>query len=222
MNIAGQEVSMPSVNWAGTMQTVAIWGIAGILLIALGIWLFMRFKDKGTFIYPVTLRVRRENGNIKSRFDIMGGIVSGKNGVKTFKCKIPKKYGKFDLGYMPDFSWADMNNRLSFIQEGDSTMWQQTKEELVTEKYIPLTNADGSPKMNEDGTAQQVAVYKMLIEPIPTDTKTTTYNNLQSTRELMDLKKLTAWGISIIAFVVMVIAHLISLFIQTKIKCGVA
>ena len=209
MNIAGFNLNMPSINIAGTMQTVSLWAVTGIIVIALGIWIYSTIKNKAIYKYPITLRVRRENGT-KVRFDLLGGIVSGKNGIKSFMIKIPRVRKKFDLGYIPDFSKADSSDRLSFLQEGDATLWQQTKEELILEKTI----------VNEKG--EKVGVYTLLIEPIPTDIKTATYNNLQSVRELMDAKKLTAWGISILAFVVMVVAHLISLYVQTKIKCGVA
>jgi hypothetical protein len=207
MNIAGYNINMPDVNWAGTIQTTAMWGIIGIGIIALGIWWYYSSKDKKALKYPVTLRVRRSNGT-KVRYDLRGGVFAGKNGIKDFMVKFPKQMKKFNLGYMPDFSLADSNDRLSFLQEGDATSWQQIKEELITEKTI----------IDENG--KELGIYKLLLEPIPTDTKTTTYNNLQNTRELMDAKKLTAWGISIVAFIVMVVAHLISLYIQTKVKCG--
>lgn len=209
MNIAGYEVAMPKIDIVGTVQTAIIWLLVTTAIIGVGIWFYVSNRNKAIYKYPITLRVRREGGT-KVRYDIMGGIVEGKNGVKEFKCKIPKRFKKFTLGYMPDFSLADSSDRLSFIQEGDSTSWQQVKEELILEKVIV------------DETGKEVGVYKLLIEPIPTDTKTTTYNNLQNTRELMDMKKLTAWGVSIIAFIIMVIAHLVSLYIQTKIKCPAA
>jgi len=206
MNLFGYDIALSMGGVWGTIQAALVWLFAGIIIIGVGVWWYMDKKSKATYKYPITLRVRRENG-LKVRYDIKGGIVEGKNGVKDFKCKIPRKFKKFELGYMPDFSLADSSDRLSFIQEGDSTSWQQVREELILEKMVV------------DETGKEVGVYKLLIEPIPTDTKTTTYNNLQATRELMDIKKLTAWGISIIAFIVMVVAHLISLFIQTKIKC---
>ena len=209
MNIAGMNINMPSINIAGTMQTVALWAVTGIIVIALGIWIYMGIKNKAIYKYPITLRVRRENGT-KVRFDLLGGIVSGKNGIKSFMIKIPRVRKKFDLGYIPDFSKADSSDRLSFLQEGDATLWQQTKEELILEKTI----------VNEKG--EKVGVYTLLIEPIPTDIKTATYNNLQSVRELMDAKKMSLYGITIIGFIIMVVAHLISLYIQTKIKCGIA
>lgn len=209
MNIAGYEMNFGGLNMVGTIQTMSLWGIVGIVLVSIGIWWFITMRDKSIYKYPITLRVRRENGT-KVRYDILGGVVQGRGGVKTFKCKIPRKFKKFDLGYMPDFSLADSSDRLSFIQEGDSTLWQQCKEELITEELIKI----------HDGKEEKFVKYSNLIKPIPTDTKTTTYNNLQSTRDLLDAKKMTAWGISILAFVIMVVAHLISLFIQTKIKCS--
>jgi hypothetical protein len=206
LNIAGFSFSMPQFNFFGMVQNIALWGAIGLIVIGLGIWAFIAIKNKGTYRYPVTLRVRRANGT-KVRYDLKGAIISGKGGVRGFKVKIPRVFKKFDLGYMPDFSLADSNDRLSFLQEGDATMWQQTKEELVTEKHI----------VDEQGNT--IEIIKLIVEPIPTDTKTTTYNNLQNTRELMDLKKMTVYGISIVAIIIMVIVHLISLFIQTRIRC---
>jgi len=206
------QLNMPSINWASTMQSFSIGALICMVVIGVLVWLFISIKNKKTYKYPITLRVRREGG-LKVRFDLLGGIVTGNKGIKEFKIKIPGNNKKVTLGYMPDFSLADKSDRLSFIQEGDATLWQQVKEELLMDKYIEIETPDGN---------KQVAIYKLLIEPIPTDIKTTTYNNMQQTRELMDIKKLTAFSISLLAFVIMVVAHLISLWLQTKIKCGVA
>lgn len=211
MNIAGYELKVPAINVTGVLQTVAIWTVMVIVVIGLIVWAIIAIKNKKTYIYHVTLRVRRSNGT-KVRHDLMGGIVQGRNGIKDFKIQIPGVYGKKSLGYIPDFSLADSSDRISFLQEGDATNWQQTKEELVTDRLVEYEDSEGK---------KQYYTQKLLIEPIPTDTKTTTYNNLQQTRDLLDLKKLTAFGITIIGFIIMVVAHLISLYIQTKIKCGI-
>ena len=109
MNIAGFNLNLPSINIAGTMQTVSLWAVTGIIVIALGIWIYSTIKNKAIYKYPITLRVRRENGT-KVRFDLLGGIVSGKNGIKSFMIKIPRVRKKFDLGYIPDFSKADSSD----------------------------------------------------------------------------------------------------------------
>jgi hypothetical protein len=210
VNVAGYELKVPAINVAGVMQSVAIWTVSVIVIVALIAWAVIAIKNKKTYVTPITLRVRRANG-LKSRYDLMGGVVQGRNGIRDFMIKIPGVAKKKSLGYIPDFSLADSSDRISFLQEGDSTNWQQIREELVQDRLVEYEDTEGKKSYYTE---------KLLLEPIPTDTKTTTYNNMQQTRDLLDLKKMTAFGITIIGFIIMVVAHLISLYIQTKIRCG--
>jgi len=198
---------LASVDWAGGAMSVLTWILITAAVIAIITWMFISAKNKKTYVHRITLINRRSNGT-KTRMDLLGGVVKGAGGVREYKVKIPRVWKAKILGYMPDFSLATADDRLIFIQEGDGTIWQQCKETLITEK-----------KIIEDG--KEVGTFSLLIEPIPTDVKTVTYNNMQNVRELIDKNRLTAFGITIVGFVIMVIAHLISLFIQTKIKCGV-
>lgn len=210
VKIGNFDLSLSGMNITGTIQTIAIWTVCTFLVIGLIVWAVIAIKNKNTYKYPVTLRVRRANGE-KVRYDLRGGIVMGRNGIRDFKVKIPGSFKKKALGYIPDFSLAGIDDRISFLQEGDQTNWQQTREELVIDKIVEYEDEEGN---------KQQALYKLLIEPIPTDTKTTTYNNMQQTKDLLDMKKLTAFGITIIGFIIMVVAHLVSLYIQTRIKCS--
>ena len=204
--IPGLNLKMPNVNWGQLGQNIMISIIVGVVVIGLIVWLVLKVRNKNTYRYPVTLIVRRANGT-KTNFGLKGGLITKRSGVKDFKIIIPGTSKKKNLGYVPDFSFAEQDDRLTFIQEGDSTIWQQCKQELVTEKVLV------------DDQGNTIDIQKLLIEPIPTDIKTVTFNNLNAAKEVLDMKKLTAYGITILGFVIMVIAHLISLYIQTKIKC---
>lgn len=191
----------------GGMATMAFWGIMIVTVVGIIIWLtYNSYKNKSFYIYPVTLTYLYENGTQRDRTDIKGGKFVNSKGVWDFRCKIPKQYRKKELGYTPDFSLADNDGRINFITSGDGTIWQQYRKELVATETIL-----------KDGKNIE---YSLLIKPVPTDIKTVTVNSIKNWRETVDKTKLTTFAIAIGAFIIMVIAHLISLYIQTKIKCG--
>lgn len=187
-------------------MTVLTWTLGVIAVIALLWWGIVYFRNKKIYTTPVIV-LKRVGLNFKKVSGLKGGLVPGSSGVKDFMIKIPGSFRKKNLGYIPEFSFADADGSLTFIQEGDGAIWQQCKEKLITTIV----------EKGEDGKEQ---TYSLLIEPIPTDVKTVTYNNMMGVRSLIDAKKLTAFGITIIGFIIMVIAHLVSLWIQTKIRCG--
>lgn len=183
--------------------------LMGVLIMAvisiIGWLIYVWFKGKKTYTTPVRLIRLMDNGTKKEQNGLMGGKVMI-NGIGDFEIKIPKGKKK-RLGYMPDYSKADADNKLTFITVGDGTLWQQIEEEIIT--YEDIADAKGNTLR-----------YRLLMKPIPTDIKTVTINNLTSWRQLLEKNKLTAFTIAIGAFIIMVIAHLISLYIQSKVKCS--
>lgn len=193
------------------LQQTLFYGAFGLVAIALIVWFVWDRKQKKTFVTPVTLYKLRADGGFKEYPNLLGGVVKLGSGVKDFKIKMPKQMAKHSLGYMPDFSLASADDRLCFVQHGDGTMWQQCNKRLVTYQDIEKTDENGE---------QYIERYSLLIEPIPTDVKTATINNIHDVRNMLDKNRLTAYGITILGFVIMVIAHLISLWIHTKVKCN--
>ena len=147
-----------------------------------------------------------DNGTQKDRHDLKGGKFVNSRGVWDFKILVPKQRRRKELGYTPDFSKADSDGRICFITSGDGTLWQQYEKKIISKEI----------KRDDGGLEYEV---DLLIKPVPTDIKTVTVNSIKNWRETVDKAKLTAYGIAIGAFIIMVIAHLISLYIQTKIKC---
>jgi hypothetical protein len=212
MNIGG--MNLGSFDWK------AVGGITGSVLIGIGImfvvgififFIYKSYRNKVVFNVPITLTLMLENGTKKERADILGGKTVNRNGVWDFKVKIPKTRGERLLGYMPDFSKADADNRLHFITFGDGTLLQQYESKFEQEIY---------KFKDKYGYMQEAINIKNMITPTPNDVKQATINSIRNWRELVDKQKLTAFGIAIGAFIIMVIAHLISLYIQTKVKCG--
>ncbi len=180
-----------------------------ILLIVgvIAFFIYKSYKNKALYVYPVTLTILTDNGMEKTRYDLKGGIFWNK-GIKDFKIKAPKKYKTVILGYVPDFSKSNhTDGRLHFITYGDQTIWQQVQSGWSLRKN----------GVDKDG---KVFAYDLVREPIPRETKQITINSIKNWRDTVDKTKLTAFGIAIGAFIIMVIAHLISLFIQTRLKCG--
>jgi hypothetical protein len=189
----------------GTVFTVMM-GVLVIAVVGIIIWVgYIWWHGKKTYVTPVRLIRLMDNGTKKETNGLRGGRVTV-HGIGDFEVKVPGQMRKKRLGYIPDYSKADADGKLTFITIGDGTLWQQIEEEIITYEDIEV-----------DG---QTLRYKLLMKPIPTDIKTVTINNLTSWRMLLEKNKLTAFTIAVGAFIIMVIAHLISLYIQSKVKCS--
>ena len=187
--------------------SAALYGIGALIIIALLGWWGWKWYSKLTFFKtPVSLTVISENGTEKTRNDLRGGVFWNK-GIRDFKIKIPKTRAPHLLGYMPDFGKADGDGRIKFTTMGDRTVWQQYESQWKLRE--DRTDADGN-----------VFPYDLINIPVPRETKQLTINSIKNWRDTISKEKLTAFGIAIGAFIIMVIAHLVSLFIQTKIRCG--
>ena len=195
----------------GTLKSIGtkfLWGF-GILLVVgvIAYFIYKWYKNKTLYTTPVSLTVLMDNGMEKTRSDLRGGAFWNK-GVKDFKVKAPRKNKKHILGYIPDFSKSNFTDgRLHFITSGDQTIWQQVESQWVL-------------KGEREDAGGNLYGYDLVKTPISRETKQITINSIKNWRDTIDKTKLTAYGIAIGAFIIMVIAHLISLFIQTKLKCG--
>lgn len=190
----------------GFFTNALIWIIGTLIAGVIGFFVWKAWKNMTFYKTPVSLTVLRENGMEKTRYDLKGGVFWNK-GIKDFKVFIPKSK-PFILGYIPDFSKStSVDGRIHFITEGDSTLWQQVEHEW---KLIEERKVNG-----------EIFEYSLINKPIPREIKQVTINSIKNWKETIDKTKLTAFTIAIGAFIIMVIAHLISLYIQTKIKCGV-
>lgn len=186
-----------------------LWGFFILLILGvIAFFVYKWFKNKTFYTTPVTLTTLTENSMEKTRYDLKGGMFWNK-GIRDFKITAPKKYKPHILGYVPDLSMSNSTDgRIQFITYGDNTIWQQVKSGW---------------RLRKEGTGEDGKLfnYELIKEPIPKETKQITINAIRNWRDTIDKTKLTAFGIAIGAFLIMVIAHLISLFIQTRLKCGV-
>lgn len=245
--IPGLDLSMAGL---GSKLITFFMGLGIFLVVGVVIWILISWwRNKRIYVTPVRLIRYLENGTKKEMNGLRGGKIQ-KGGVADFAVKIPKKFRKHNLGYIPDYSKADADGRITFLVIGDGTLWQQLEEKLQTheeiiynmteeeieqakinyktaidEQFKDKSEKERKKLFNEgikkwlENNQQKVIKYDLIMKPIPTDVKTVTVNNLQGWRAVLDKQKLTAFGIAIGGFIIMVIAHLISLYIQTKIKC---
>jgi hypothetical protein len=206
LGMLGNSFSGMFSNVGGFLQTAMI-SIIGIFIIGVfGFFGYKWWKDLTFYNTPVTLTRLMENGMEKTNYNLRGGIFWNK-GIKDFKIKIPKVRKPYILGYIPDFSKSTATDgRVHFITSGDAMDWQQVENrwELKEQKEI----------------GDKVFEYDLVNKPVPRETKQVTVNSIKNWRETIDKSKLTAFSIAIGAFIIMTIAHLVSLYIQTKIKCG--
>lgn len=192
-----------NISGAGIMKTLVgvAWTVgSGLLLLVIVWWIYAHHKNKNTYVHPIRLIRVLDNGVKKEMNNLRGGKI-GKGGITDFAIKIPRKFKKIFLGYTPDFSKMDADSRLVFLSIGDGKSLQQVEETII--------------KTEKDGETE----YSLIMKPIRTDVKNATLNNLRNWREVLDTKKLTAFTLSLGAIIIMIIAHLISLYIQTKIRC---
>jgi hypothetical protein len=201
----------------GGFASTLFWGMIVIVAIGLIGWYFYsRTKSKVSYTNPITLTQFYENGTQKTSYGLMGGKFINKANVNDFRIKLPGLFSfkKKELGYMPDFSKSDTDGALHFLTTGDGNFWQQMGNKIVTSQKIV-----GQDKEGKDVIIDEVS---LIMTPIPADIKTYTINSMKSWSEMLNKNKITVFGIGLGMFIIMVIAHLISLYIQTKIKCGIA
>lgn len=183
-------------------------GIVVFIIVAvIGYYIYRWYQNATFYKTPISLTILHENGTEETRHDLKGGPFWNK-GIRDFKIKIPKSRKPHILGYMPDFAKSNQRDgRLFFITTGDRTVWQQYESSWKKKKIY--TDKDGNQ-----------FEYDLINEPVPREVKQLTVNSIKSWRDTIDKSKLTAYGIAIGGFIIMAIAHLISLFIQTRIRCG--
>jgi len=187
-----------------------------IVIIAIGIagWYFYaKTRNKISYSSPVTLTQYFENGNQKTTYGLVGGKFVNKSNVNDFRIKSAGwlSFKTKELGYMPDFSKADADGTVHFLTSGDGNFWQQLENKLVITKKIMGKDKEGKDKLVEE--------INLIMTPIRSDIKTYTMNSIKNWGEMLNKNKLTVFGIGLGMFIIMVIAHLISLYIQTKIRC---
>lgn len=187
------------------------YGSLFLIVIAIIIWYIWKKREDKTFVIPVTLLKLRVDGSHKENPNLLGGVKQNKVGVKDFEVKIPGQWKKHKLGYIPDFSKAGADDRICFVQQGDGTLWQQCEKKLVTYKDVVNVITDDKGVQTEETVR-----YKLLIEPIPTDVKTATINNIHAVRNMLDRNKVTVYAIGVIAFVIMAIVQIAFLYFTTK------
>lgn len=194
----------------GMIASVAGWGLAFAVLCFIGILAFFILKDKLKYKTPVTAIIQKENGTFKRIENLRGAVVRSRSGVSDFEIKKPKAFKKKKLGYVPDFSIAGTDDRLTFMIVGDGMVWQQCKEEIVNSKEVEI-------EVEKDGkVVKQKVNYSLVVEPIPTDIKTITINNIHDAENILEANKLKVTTIAIGAFVLMVFCQILFLFLTSK------
>lgn len=198
------------IAWKSFVLNILIGGVSMVIIAGLLTWVFIAMKNKKTYTYPVSLLSLRTNGNFKRRNDLRGGLIKQRNGVTDFVIKIPKSFKKKKLGYVPDFSLSGIDDRLIFLTSGDNMVWQQCEERLITEKNVSI-------EVEEDGkTVEKEVPVSLIVEPIPTDIKHVTINNISQAESILEGNKLKATALIVGGFIIMVIVQVIFLFLTAK------
>ena len=207
LGVLGDSVSGMFSGVGGFMQTALI-SVIGLSIIGVLGWIIWKWwKNLSFYTTPITLTRLMDNGMEKTMYNLKGGVFWNQ-GIKDFKIKIPKVRKPHILGYIPDLSKStSVDGRIHFITSGDSMDWQQVENRWELKE--------------QRGEGAAMFEYDLVNKPVPRETKQVTVNSIKNWRETIDKSKLTAFSIAIGAFIIMVIAHLVSLYIQTKIKCPI-
>jgi len=214
MNIAGYEINLGGFNLM-SIASMLLWGVGIFIVLGIiGYFVWSWWNKKTAYTNPCTLTTYFDNGTKKTVYGMMGGKFTNKHGVIDFRVKPPKGFKKKELGYVPDLSKADADGTLHFMTTHDGNFWQQTEHILQTRESVEEVITENGKE------TKRTVYYDLIVKPVRADVKAYTMNAQKSWRELLDKNKITVYAIAIAAFIIMVIAHLISLYIQTKIKCG--
>ena len=211
VSIGGLNLTIPT----GVIGNILLWGFWGIIIITvvglIGWYIYAKVRKKVTYIDKITLTKIFDNGSEETFYGLNGGKYVGRLGAWDYKIKIPKVRKPKELGYLPDFSKADKDGTIHFTVYGDGTFWQQTEWKTAIRELKQIKNADG--------TFQEYEVELLKKPIIGSDEKNIMIKDIKNWREVVAKNKVTAFAIGLGMFIIMVVAHLISLYIQTKIKC---
>lgn len=204
------------INWGGLFGNLIKGTIVIVVIGIIAVFGFIWMKNKMTFKIPCNVIRVMANGSHKRITGLRGGQVKGKNGIQDFVIKVPKQFKPKLLGFVPDYSLANADGELTFIVIGDGMAWQQCIEKVITEKDIEMEievpSADGKGMEKQKKTLN----YSLMVEPIPTDIKTITINNIHAVENIMESNKLKAAAIIVGGFILMVFVQIIFLFLTSK------
>jgi len=212
MKIGSVDLNLPAGKVWSTL-TWGFWSIIGFVItcvIAYFVWKW--WKERVLYKDKVTLTIVFENGTEKTVHGLKGGKYVGKQGAWDYRIKVPKVKKPKELGYLPDFSLADSDGTIHFTTCGDQTYWQQAswRTQIKDKRVIK----------DEEGNEVEQVEFELLKKPIiGSDEKNIMIKDIKNWRDVVAKNKVTAFAIGLGMFLIMVIAHLISLFIQTKIRC---
>ena len=114
----------------------------------------------------------------------------------------------------------DIKNNLEQITKED----EETKKDKVIFKFIPTQKEyvlidelinENYETFNKE-VLKKIVNYSLISEPIPTDVKTVTINNIHDAQNILEKNKLTAWSIGIGAFVIMALTQIIFIYLTNK------
>jgi hypothetical protein len=125
-------------------KDVGIYVIWGVILLAVGIFIWMKYQDKKVYIYSVRIFKRRANGLIKE-FNTTGGYIK-KSEITTFVIKMGMMKKK-ELQRLPRSDLMDEEDRVYYYQLSPESPLVQCKRSfnieqvmVKNEKYVELSN----------------------------------------------------------------------------------
>lgn len=120
-------------NIKGGMMDIAVYIIWGIVLLAIGLVIYMKYQDNKIYKNPVRLLRQRQNGMTKES-NYYGGYIT-KNGITHFEVKVGR-FKKKKIDRLPLSEFMDEDDRVYYYQISPDAPWIQVKKEFQVEQVL--------------------------------------------------------------------------------------
>lgn len=139
---------------------IAQYVLWALVIVGVGFFLWTKYQDKKTFIYPVRIFKQRNNGMVKE-FNSRGGYIK-KGGVTQFLIKM-SGVKKKPASKLPLAELMDEDNRVYYWQVSPEAPLIQVKRKFVIEKILVL-NENFKEPTNEENEIEIAKVRKLIDE----------------------------------------------------------
>lgn len=150
--LAGLGLSFKGLQ-SGAMD-IAYYVIWGIIILAVGFYIYKKYQDKKIYIYPVRINRQRNNGQVKE-FNTVGGYI--KKGNTTFFSVKMSRFNKKLLDKLPLSEFMDEDNRVYYWQVSPEAPLIQVKRDFAIEEVLVPNDKYVEPTQEEVDNAMALA-----------------------------------------------------------------
>ena len=120
-------------NIKGGIYDIAVYVIWGLVILAVVIFIYLKYQDKKIYKYPVRILRQRNNGQVKET-NTFGGYVK-KQGITQFIIKMGR-FKKKNAERLPLSEYMDEDERVYYYQISPESPLIQTKRDFIVEEVF--------------------------------------------------------------------------------------